>query len=262
MRKLAFAFAIAAVGGFAIPLPASADDVDVWTQMSSSGYAHHRRMMSSRPAPRVRIEERLERAPERRQRTARRSNLGAGTLPERRNNEEWQGGPKPTIAPIPPQTVSFKSNYARGTIIIDTSRRKLFYVLTDATAYQYPVSVGREGFQWTGTNKVSRIQAWPTWRPPEEMREREPRLPKVMTGGINNPLGAKAIYLGDTLYRIHGTNNRKSIGRAASSGCFRMVNGHVMHLASITQIGATVVVMKRLPNEIATTISGGKANEG
>jgi hypothetical protein len=109
--------------------------------------------------------------------------------------------------------------------------------------------VGREGFNWSGTETVSRKQAWPDWYPPAEMRERDPRLPEKMTGGLKNPLGAMALYLGNTLYRIHGTNDAKSIGRAASSGCFRMLNAHVLHLASITEIGTTVNVVPSLPRQ-------------
>jgi lipoprotein-anchoring transpeptidase ErfK/SrfK len=173
---------------------------------------------------------------------------------ERQAAGEVKGGPKPDVEPVTPATVRFDSPYARGTIVIDTSRRKLFYVLSSNSAYQYPISVGRQGFQWTGTNKISRIQSWPAWYPPEEMRERDPRLPKKMDGGLYNPLGAKALYLGKTLYRIHGTNNKKSIGRAASSGCFRMLNGHVIHLAGLAEVGTPVIVLKSLPGAIARSI--------
>ena len=117
-------------------------------------------------------------------------------------------------------------------------------------ALRYPISVGREGFTWTGTEAISRVAEWPDWHPPEEMRDRDPSLPEKMSGGIKNPLGAKAIYLGNTLYRIHGTNDPKSIGRAASSGCFRMLNGHVVDLASRVQIGTPVTVVNRLPPDL------------
>jgi lipoprotein-anchoring transpeptidase ErfK/SrfK len=111
----------------------------------------------------------------------------------------------------------------------------------------YPISVGREGFAWTGTETISRKAEWPDWYPPAEMRERDWRLPEKMTGGIKNPLGAKALYLGNSLYRIHGTNDAKSIGRAASSGCFRMLNGHIIDLAARVEIGTVVNVVSRLP---------------
>ena len=129
-------------------------------------------------------------------------------------------------------------------------------MLSDHEAYLYPISVGREGFSWTGTEPVSRVADWPDWHPPAEMRQRDPRLPKKMTGGVRNPLGATAIYLGNTLYRIHGTNDPKSIGRAASSGCFRMMNGHVRHLADLIEVGAEVHVLKRLPVDVAAKVPG------
>ena len=110
-------------------------------------------------------------------------------------------------------------------------------------ALRYPISVGREGFSWTGAETISRKAEWPDWHPPEEMRWRDPRLPEKMTGGVKNPLGAMALYLGNSLYRIHGTNDANSIGRAASSGCFRMLNGHVVDLAARVDIGTTVQVV-------------------
>lgn len=154
-----------------------------------------------------------------------------------------QGGPRPRITPKAPPVVSLLKSEPPGTIIIDSKGRRLLYTLRGGEAYEYPISVGREGFNWTGTEKVSRIAAWPDWHPPAEMRQREPYLPKKMTGGVKNPLGAKALYLGNSLYRIHGTNDPKTIGRAASSGCFRMMNHHVIHLASLAKIGTKVRVV-------------------
>ncbi len=156
------------------------------------------------------------------------------------------GGPRPYIAPATPPVVALSGPYASGSIVIDTSARKLFYVTRPGSAYAYPIGVGREGFSWTGSEKVSRIADWPDWYPPAEMRQRKPELPERMLGGLNNPLGAKAIYLGTTLYRIHGTNDPKSIGRAESSGCFRMLNAHVLHLAELAQTGTQVTVVKSL----------------
>jgi lipoprotein-anchoring transpeptidase ErfK/SrfK len=164
---------------------------------------------------------------------------------DRANTRE--GGARPDIAPEAPPVVGFADDFPINSILIDTGGRKLYYVLSDKRAYEYPISVGREGFSWTGTETISRKQPWPDWYPPVEMRERDPKLPEKMTGGIKNPLGAMALYLGTTLYRIHGTDDAKSIGRAASSGCFRMLNAHVLHLASITEIGTTVNVVKSLP---------------
>lgn len=160
------------------------------------------------------------------------------------------GGGRPDIAAVAPPVVAF-AGYAPGTIIIDTHSRSLYYTLSASTAYKYPISVGRDGFTWTGTEKISRVQSWPDWRPPAEMKERQANLPDLMTGGVRNPLGAKALYLGNSLYRIHGTNDVKSIGQAASSGCFRMMNGHVLHLAGVAGVGTTVKVMSRLPTAVA-----------
>jgi lipoprotein-anchoring transpeptidase ErfK/SrfK len=157
------------------------------------------------------------------------------------------GGARPVIAPKAPPIVPFHQTFAANSILIDTGGRKLYYVLGDNSAYEYPISVGREGFNWEGGETVSRKQAWPDWYPPAEMRERDPKLPEKMTGGVRNPLGAMALYLGNTLYRIHGTNDVRSIGQAASSGCFRMLNAAVLHLASITEVGTAVTVVKSLP---------------
>ncbi len=153
------------------------------------------------------------------------------------------GGARPVITPEAPPVISLDKPEKSGTIIIDTGGRHLYYVLPGNEAYEYPISVGREGFAWTGTERISRVAPWPDWNPPAEMRERQPGLPKTMTGGLNNPLGAKALYLGNTLYRIHGTNDPKSIGRASSSGCFRMMNKHVLHLATMAGIGTLVKVV-------------------
>jgi lipoprotein-anchoring transpeptidase ErfK/SrfK len=157
------------------------------------------------------------------------------------------GGARPEIAPAAPPTVAFEHDFPANSIVIDTGARALYYVLPDKRAYRYAISVGREGFNWTGTETISRKQAWPDWYPPAEMRERDANLPEKMTGGLKNPLGAMALYLGDTLYRIHGTNDVKSIGQAQSSGCFRMLNAAVLHLASLAEVGTAVSVVASLP---------------
>ena len=159
------------------------------------------------------------------------------------------GGPRPAIKALAPITVAFPHSFAGNSIVIVVAERKLYYVLADNRAYAYPIGVGREGFGWTGTEAVSRKQMWPDWRPPPEMRERDSSLPEKMTGGLKNPLGVMAIYLGATLYRIHGTNDANSIGRAESSGCFRMLNSAVLHLASITEIGTPITVVTALPSQ-------------
>lgn len=165
------------------------------------------------------------------------------------------GGDRPMISPLEPKRVAFPSSYPVGSVIIDHRGRQLFLIQSSSVALRYPISVGREGFTWTGTEKISRVAEWPDWHPPEEMRERDPSLPEKMSGGVRNPLGAKALYLGNSLYRIHGTNDARSIGRAASSGCFRMLNGHIVDLASRVQVGTAVTVVNRLPPELERTVA-------
>jgi len=136
--------------------------------------------------------------------------------------------------------------YRPGSIIVRTGERALYYTLPDGEAIRYKVGVGRQGFTWSGTARVSRKAEWPTWTPPASMREREKKngriLPVTMPGGPNNPLGARALYIGSSLYRIHGTNNRSSIGRAMSSGCIRMMNHDVVDLYNRVKLGARVYV--------------------
>jgi lipoprotein-anchoring transpeptidase ErfK/SrfK len=175
--------------------------------------------------------------------------------PRRRGPLLSSGGERPAIDRIDPRIVSFPSSYAVGSIVIDTRGRQLFLVQSTTEALRYPISVGREGFSWTGTEAISRKAEWPDWHPPEEMRWRDPRLPEKMTGGIKNPLGAMALYLGSSLYRIHGTNDSSSIGRAASSGCFRMLNGHIVDLAARVDVGTNVQVVHRLPPELEKVVA-------
>ena len=172
-----------------------------------------------------------------------------------KNPPVLDGGGRPSISAAAPPVVTFASS-GPGLIVIDTGGRALYYTLSNTTAYRYPISVGREGFTWTGTEKISRVASWPDWRPPSEMKERQPNLPDVMTGGVRNPLGAKALYLGNSLYRIHGTNDVTSIGQAASSGCFRMTNSNVIHLAGLAGVGTTVRVVHKLPANIASNENG------
>jgi lipoprotein-anchoring transpeptidase ErfK/SrfK len=141
-----------------------------------------------------------------------------------------------------PQPVYFRSNEPPGTIVIHTSERFLYLVQDDQRAIRYGVGVGRDGFQWQGLLKISRKQEWPDWRPPPEMIQRQPYLPRFMAGGPGNPLGARALYLGDTVYRIHGTNQPRTIGHAVSSGCFRLVNRDVIDLFDRVPVGTKVVV--------------------
>jgi lipoprotein-anchoring transpeptidase ErfK/SrfK len=145
-------------------------------------------------------------------------------------------------SPIPRQTVNFDSNYAPGTIFIDTAERRLYLILPNGQALRYGIGVGRDGFRWSGVHRISAKKEWPSWTPPSQMLARRPDLPRHMEGGIDNPLGARAMYLGSTLYRIHGSNEPETIGQAVSSGCFRMTNEDVTDLYSRVSVGATVVV--------------------
>ena len=144
------------------------------------------------------------------------------------------------------KTVAYKSAYEPGTVIVRTSERLLYYVLSADEAIEYHVGVGREGYEWSGTNRVSAKAEWPDWRPPREMIEREAdrghTIPEFIPGGPDNPLGARAIYIGKTQYRIHGTTQPSSIGQAMSSGCIRMMNEEVIDLYDRVAVGAVVVV--------------------
>jgi lipoprotein-anchoring transpeptidase ErfK/SrfK len=131
-----------------------------------------------------------------------------------------------------------------GTIIINTSERHLYLVLEGGQALRYGIGVGRVGFTWAGTTAVSAKREWPDWTPPSEMVARQPYLPRHMAGGIENPLGARALYLGSTVYRIHGSNEPETIGQAVSSGCFRMINEDVIDLYNRVPVGAKVIVMR------------------
>lgn len=162
------------------------------------------------------------------------------------------GGSRPEIPPSAPGLIAFSNKEIAGTVIIVNRTCKLYLTVSQTEAFEYPISIGRLGFNWTGNEKISRIVDWPDWVPPAEMLKRQPELPLKMTGGLNNPLGVKALYLGDSLYRIHGTNDARSIGRAASSGCFRMLNEHVMHLSSLVQVGTPVKVVKSWSSISAT----------
>ena len=150
---------------------------------------------------------------------------------------------------LPPQfqrqMVFFRSSEPPGTIVVHTSERFLYIVQPNGRALRYGIGVGRDGFQWQGLLKISRKQEWPDWTPPQEMIERQPYLPRWMAGGPGNPLGARALYLGNTVYRIHGTNQPQTIGSAVSSGCFRLVNGDVVDLYERIPVGTKVIVRQR-----------------
>jgi lipoprotein-anchoring transpeptidase ErfK/SrfK len=150
----------------------------------------------------------------------------------------WGGG----SSPIPRTLVSYPGRYAPGTIVISTAERRLYLVLQNGQALRYGIGVGRDGFSWSGTHRISAKKEWPSWTPPSQMLARRPDLPRHLEGGINNPLGARAMYLGSTLYRIHGSNEPETIGHAVSSGCIRMTNDDVTDLYDRVSVGTTVVV--------------------
>jgi lipoprotein-anchoring transpeptidase ErfK/SrfK len=139
-------------------------------------------------------------------------------------------------------TVSFAGDYKPGSIFINTAERRLYLVLGNGQAMRYGIGVGRDGFRWAGVHRISAKKEWPDWTPPAQMLRRRPDLPRHMKGGEDNPLGARAMYLGSTLYRIHGSNEPETIGQAVSSGCFRMTNQDVIDLYDRVRVGATVIV--------------------
>jgi lipoprotein-anchoring transpeptidase ErfK/SrfK len=154
---------------------------------------------------------------------------------------------------LPPRFHRTEVNYITkepsGTIIVDTPHTYLYLVLGNGKAIRYGIGVGREGFTWSGTERISRVAEWPDWYPPAEMIERQPYLPRFMAGGEGNPLGARALYLGNTLYRIHGTNQPSTIGTFVSSGCIRLTNDDIADLYGRIQVGTRVVVLPAKSSE-------------
>jgi lipoprotein-anchoring transpeptidase ErfK/SrfK len=147
-------------------------------------------------------------------------------------------------SPTARQVVTWRGSHQPGTIVISTSQRRLYYVLGQGQAIQYGIGVGRPGFTWSGTKTVSMKREWPDWSPPAAMLRRRPDLPRSMKGGLGNPLGARALYLGSSMYRIHGSNEPETIGYAVSSGCIRMTNADVTDLYNRTNVGTKVVVLR------------------
>lgn len=141
------------------------------------------------------------------------------------------------------QEVAYSGPHRPGTLVVDTPNRYLFLVMPNGRALRYGIGVGRPGFEWAGVKRVTRKAEWPSWRPPAEMLKRRPDLPRFMEGGPENPLGARALYLGSSLYRIHGTNEPWTIGQNVSSGCIRMMNDDVIDLYQRVRVGATVIVI-------------------
>lgn len=146
--------------------------------------------------------------------------------------------------PIPREEVAYSSKFAPGTIVVSTTERRLYLILGNGKAMRYGVGVGRPGFEWGGQKTITRKAEWPGWTPPPQMLKRRPDLPRHMPGGPENPLGARAMYLGSTLYRIHGSNEPETIGQAVSSGCIRMLNDDVVDLYERVKVGTRVVVLR------------------
>ncbi len=178
--------------------------------------------------------------------------LGAAAVQEDMQIDDQPGYvPNPTDehleGPLERQVVFFRTTEPPGTIVVHTNERFLYLVQENNRALRYGIGVGRDGFQWSGQHKISRKQEWPDWRPPPEMIERQPYLPRFMAGGPGNPMGARALYIGSTIYRIHGTNQPQTIGHAVSSGCFKLVNGDIIDLYDRVPVGTRIVV-KQAPN--------------
>jgi lipoprotein-anchoring transpeptidase ErfK/SrfK len=162
------------------------------------------------------------------------------TMPDASATEQSSGG---VPAHLRRQTVAYHTREAPGTVVIDTAHTYLYYVLGQGRAIRYGIGVGREGFTWAGVQSVARKQQWPDWHPPAEMIARQPYLPRFMAGGPGNPLGARAMYLGHSLYRIHGTNAPDTIGKRVSSGCIRLTNEDAIDLFDRASVGTRVVVL-------------------
>ncbi len=168
-------------------------------------------------------------------------------LPE--EDQPETGAPKELPPHLKKQEVDFPTTEPVGTIVVDTANTHLYYVLGNGRAVRYGIRVGRDGFRWAGTQKVTKKTEWPDWHPPPEMIERQPYLPRFMAGGDGNPLGSRALYLGNTVYRIHGTNQPSTIGKTVSSGCFGLLNEDVNDLFERVKVGARVVVIEGVRRE-------------
>jgi len=177
-------------------------------------------------------------------------------------DEQPEVGPAQLAPNLRRQEVAFPTKEPAGTLIVDTPNTYLYYVLGGGRAIRYGVRVGRDGFTWTGVQKISRKAEWPDWHPPTEMIERQPYLPRFMAGGPGNPLGARAMYLGSTIYRIHGTNQPSTIGKFVSSGCIGMLNEDVSDLFDRVKVGTRVVVLPGGPPPASTTTASAQPLPG
>lgn len=161
---------------------------------------------------------------------------------------EWVDSDAPKVSgrrggsKIKRKEVDYPTKYKKGTIIVETSERRLYLVLGNGRAMKYGVGVGRDGFRWSGTHRITRKAEWPSWTPPPAMRKRVPGLPQFMPGGPNNPMGARALYIGNTMFRLHGTVEPWTIGTAISSGCIRLTNPDIIDLYNRAKVGARIIV--------------------
>jgi lipoprotein-anchoring transpeptidase ErfK/SrfK len=187
---------------------------------------------------------------------------GASVMSLPPEDQPETGKPKELPTNLKKQLVDYSTREPAGTLVIDTPNTYLYLVLGGGKALRYGIGVGREGFTWTGTERISRMKEWPDWFPPSEMIDRQPYLPRMMAGGPGNPLGARALYLGHTLYRIHGTNQPSTIGSFVSSGCIRLLNEDIEDLYSRVQVGTRVVVLPggKPPEHVANTAAQPAAN--
>jgi lipoprotein-anchoring transpeptidase ErfK/SrfK len=176
--------------------------------------------------------------------------------------EQPETGPAQLAPNLRRQEVAFNTKEPPGTLIVDTPNTYLYYVLGGGRAIRYGVRVGRDGFTWNGVQKISRKAEWPDWHPPPEMIDRQPYLPRFMAGGPGNPLGARAMYLGSTVYRIHGTNQPSTIGKFVSSGCIGLLNEDVSDLFDRVKVGTRVVVLPGSPLPGATASASTQPTAG
>ena len=239
-----------------------------WAQYDAPRGIHLRRFRRANPFRSIPIAHRVIRSHQRTRPDATRIDSRNG---DSRNMAALPPEVRPETGPrkeLPPQfrrtLVDYYSKEPAGTIIVDTPNTYLYLVLGQGKALRYGIGVGREGFTWSGAEKVSRKAEWPDWNPPEQMIERQPYLPRFMAGGDGNPLGARALYLGDTIYRIHGTNQPSTIGTFVSSGCIRLTNEDITDLHSRVKVGTRVVVLPGRGQATAVTTglgsSGGTAS--
>ena len=171
-----------------------------------------------------------------------------GSIPVQPRHSDAETSGRQLAEPLRRQLVAYGGPEAPGTIIVDTDRTQLYFVLGLGQAIRYGVGVGRDGFRWSGRQAITRVAEWPDWHPPAEMIERQPYLPRFMAGGPGNPLGARALYLGDSVYRIHGTNDPTTIGQFISSGCIRLLNEDIEDLYARVGVGTPVIVLPSARN--------------